>query len=394
MATTPATERLYYDDCYLKAFEATATVADDGRVYLDRTAFYPTSGGQPHDLGRINGQPVIDVIDEADGAVVHVMDAPISPGPVVCDVNWPRRYDHMQQHTAQHLLSAVFSELFSYPTVSFHLGPSVSTVELKVRDLSEKQIEEAEARANAIAAESRPVIISYDDAETVEGLRKPSSRAGKLRIITIEKLDRSACGGTHVRSTAELGPIQVRGIEKIRGNVRIEYVAGQRALRRAKQDYRIAATLSRSAAVGIDELPGFVGSLQARSAQAEKERRRLATELAQLQGRALYLDAQGSADGIKRMFLEVPSVDDAVRAKLQSFAGQGRAIAVAAGENPPGVAVACSIDSGVHAGNALRSALTAAGGSGGGSATLAQGSLPDRTVLQTLLASLGFDATG
>ena len=192
---TPATERLYYDDCYLTQFEAIATVAGEGRVYLDRTAFYPTSGGQPNDLGTIAGQPVSDVIDEAEGAIAHVTSTPLSPGPVVCNVNWQRRYDHMQQHTGQHLLSAVFSELFGYPTVSFHLGPNLSTIELKVRDLSGKQMDDAEARANAIAAEARPVTISYDNAETAEGLRKPSARTGKLRIVTIEDLDRSACGG-------------------------------------------------------------------------------------------------------------------------------------------------------------------------------------------------------
>jgi alanyl-tRNA synthetase len=392
--TPSATERLYYDDSYLTTFEASVIDSENSRVHLDRTAFYPTSGGQPHDLGTIGGKAVVDVVDEPEGRIAHVVSDSLPAGPVTCEVNWERRYDHMQQHSAQHLLSAVFVELFGYPTVSFHLGESLSTIELKVRDIPDKQMDEAEARANAVVREARPVTVSYTDAESAEGLRKPSARSGRLRIITIQDLDRSACGGTHVRSTAELGPIQIRGIEKIRGNVRIEYVAGDRALRRAGQDYRIAAALARGTSSGIDQLPEFVTALQARLAQAEKDRKRLLNELAQQQGSALYVATTASPDGVKRALLEVPAVDDAVRAKLQTFAMQGPAIAVAAGDDPAGVAIVCSPDAGMHAGNALKSVLSAAGGSGGGSATLAQGQLPDRSVLKAVLAMLGFELSG
>jgi alanyl-tRNA synthetase len=383
------TKRLYYDDCYLTQFEATVVAADAERLYLDSTAFYPTAGGQPHDLGTIGGLAVVDVVDEGE-RIAHVMAGTPTSETVACEVDWKRRYDHMQQHTGQHLLSAVFAELFEYQTLSFHLGPDVSTIELGAKDLSEEQIDRAETRANAIVCEARPVSIGYDDASSAAGLRKPSARSGELRIVTIEGLDRSACGGTHVRSTAELGPLQVRRTEKIRGNVRLEFVCGARALRRAKQDYRVAAALTRLTAAAIDDLPEYVASLRARCGQAEKDRQRLAAELARFQGGALRDATEPGNDGVKRVLLRVPSIDEAVRTKLQAFAAQGKALAVAAGESPSGVLVVCSPHSGVNAGAVLKSILATAGASGGGSATLAQGSLPNAGVLTGLALALGF----
>src|SRR5574338_55821 len=215
------TSRLYYTDSYLAAFDGRITElsADGRRVYLDRTAFYPTSGGQPFDLGSLGGAPVADVIDE-DERVAHVLATPLDTkhvgDAVHGEVEWRRRFDHMQQHTGQHLLSAVFSDLFGYETVSVHFGADRSSLDLDASSIVPAQLGEAERRANELVWENRPVSVSFEDSATVTGLRKAPPREGTLRVVTIAGVDRSACGGTHVRATGEIGAITLRGTERVR----------------------------------------------------------------------------------------------------------------------------------------------------------------------------------
>lgn len=385
------TERLYYNDPYLSAFDAVVLDSgSDGRTLtLDRTAFYPTSGGQPNDLGTIAGVPVTDVRDQ-DGTIVHITAEPVASGLANAEIDWRRRYDHMQQHTGQHLLSAVFVELLSAPTLSFHMGSEVSTVELGCANLSETGIDRVEDRANELARSGLSVTISYSEADAAEGLRKPSTRSGELRIISIDGIDRSACGGTHVRSTAELAPIHIRRTEKLRGNTRVEFVCGTRALVRSRRDYRIAAELARSLTSPLDELPRTVSNLRMRVTELEKERERLAASLARAEGTQLHRDVTLDADGFRRVFLDVPAIDDSVRSKLQAFAAQGKAIALAIGSEPAGVLLVCSPDAGVNAGPVLKEALSKAGGKGGGSQTMAQGTLPDPALIPDLKSRFGF----
>ena len=377
-----ATERLYYTDCYLSGFRASITErsADGCRVYLDRTAFYPASGGQPNDLGTLAGQNVLDVQDE-DGRIAHILAAPVEAAQVEGTVDWPRRYDHMQQHTGQHLLSAVLVELFGFQTVSFHMGIEVSTIELRTSEFTERHAEQAEERANQLVREARPVRIEFESADAVEGLRKPSQRSGTLRIIEIEGIDRSACGGTHVLSTAEVGPIQIRRQEKLRGNIRIEFVCGSRAVRRARQDFRIALELARHAAAPIDTLPEHYANLRHRLAEAGKERQRLAMELAKQEGAVLYAETPAGPDGLRRRVLQVPRIDESVRAKAQAFTAGGRSVLLIIGTEQGNVLLGCASDSGLNAGAILKQALSGAGGRGGGSATLAQGTLPEPAIV-------------
>ena len=159
------TERLYYTDAYLTRFSARVTRrAEDGRrITLDRTAFYPTSGGQPHDRGSLGGVPVVDVVSEDEG-IAHLLAEPLPSEEVEGMVDWPRRFDHMQQHTGQHLLSAVFADRFGYDTVSVHFGPDYATLDLSTEVVSPEQLREAEARANALITENRPVRVSFEDA--------------------------------------------------------------------------------------------------------------------------------------------------------------------------------------------------------------------------------------
>src|SRR5688572_4941777 len=210
------TSRLYYTDAYRTAFDARITeLSGDGhRVYLDQTAFYPTSGGQPFDLGSVGGAVVTDIIDEEE-RVAHVLAAPLA-GRAVGDavrgeIDWHRRFDHMQQHTGQHVLSAVFADLFGYETVSVHFGADRSSLDLDTGAIDAARLGDAERRANEIVWENRLVTVGFEDSATATGLRKPPPREGSLRIVTIEGVDRSACGGTHVRATGEIGAITLRG---------------------------------------------------------------------------------------------------------------------------------------------------------------------------------------
>ena len=219
------TERLYYADSWLTEFDAAVVgAAEDGRrVYLDRTAFYPTSGGQPFDTGELGGAAVVDVVDEGT-RIAHVLDSPLAArGRVHGSVDWDRRFDHMQQHTGQHVLSAVFEDLFGHATVSVHFGADYSTLDLDVAAVDAAKIAEAEAHANEIVLADRPVGVFFAEAGAVSGLRKPPPDRGLLRIVEISGIDRSACGGTHVRSTAQIGPILLGKLDRVRQNARIEH---------------------------------------------------------------------------------------------------------------------------------------------------------------------------
>jgi alanyl-tRNA synthetase len=382
------TERLYYDDCYLREFQAKVVdTTDNGtRVYLDRTAFYPTSGGQPFDLGTVGGAAVRDVIDE-DDRIAHVLDAPVAPGDVAARIDWERRFDHMQQHTGQHLLSAVLIELFDIPTVSFHMGAVTSTIEVAAPQIDPARMERAEERCAEIVAEARPVSISYEDSSVDLGLRKASARTGTLRIVSIDRLDRSACGGTHVRSTAEIGPVLLRKLEKIRGNVRIEFVCGMRAVRRARQDFRTLSEISRLVSVPSDEAPAIIAAQVEKAKSLEKVASRLAAELAKREGAELYAATAPDGEGVRRA-TQRGAIDDAMRARAQAFVLGSKSVFLAISENPPSVLLAASADSGVHAGDRVKAAVTSAGGRGGGNAGLAQGSLPDAKALENAVAQL------
>lgn len=386
------TERLYYVDPYLRSFQASLvrTADDRSTVYLDQSAFYPTSGGQPADLGWINGIPVVDVRDEGDWIAHHLQRPLDETGQVSAELDWLRRYDNMQQHTGQHLLSAVIESLFGFATVSVHMGAQISTVELETPQFSDEQAAAAEVRCGELIAAALPVKITFEDASEAAGLRKASERTGPLRIIEIAGVDRSACGGTHVKSTAELSLIQIRRREKVRNNTRLEFVAGTRALDRVRQDFRIAAELSRACTVTIDDLPAAVSSLRQRLIDAEKDRQRVSLELARRQGVDLYAACSEGAEGIRRTLLTPATLTDEARATAQAFAEGGKAIALVLTTDAPSVLVAAAADSGVHAGNLLKQILAAHGGKGGGSATVAQGSLAGAEGRQELQTALGF----
>jgi len=376
------TERLYYHDCYLREFKAKVVDSSDGgrRVYLDRTAFYPTSGGQPFDLGTLAGVAVREVIDE-DDRIGHLLEAPLGAATEAEGViDWSRRYDHMQQHTGQHLLSAVLEELFQIRTVSFHLGSEVSTIDVEAPALTAGQLERVEDRCAQIIAEARPVQITFEDAASDLELRKASTRTGTLRIVSIDNLDRSACGGTHVRTAAEIGSILTGKLEKIRGITRVEFVCGKRALRRAQADNRLVASIGRALSVPPEQTPQLLAALIEKNKSLEKTGQRLATELARREGLDLYTSTVPDANGI-RVTTQRGSIDDAMRARAQAFVAGAKSIFLAVCDQPPSLLLAASADSGIHAGERIKAAVTASGGRGGGNQQLGQGSVPDAAAL-------------
>ena len=387
------TDRLYYHDSYLVEFRARVLDASPERtkIYLDRTAFYPSSGGQPFDTGRLGDVAVTEVVDEGD-RIAHVLAGPLGEDEVAGAIDWQRRFDHMQQHTGQHLLSAVLIELFDAPTVSFHLGEEASSIDI-ARPLEAEQIRRAERRANEVVFENRPVSVSFENSSEDLGLRKPTEREGEVRIISIQDLDRSACGGTHVRATGEIGPILIRKLDRIRGNQRIEFVCGLRAVDRARADYDAISSIARTLSSGVDEAPALVNAQIEKLQESDKHRRRMATELAQAKGRELYVATAAGSDGLRRVERRVATLSDELRAEAQSFTAGEKSVFLAFADDPPAVLLAASKDSGIHAGEVLKAAIAKAGGRGGGSAGVAQGSFPSKDALDQFVRSFG-GATG
>ncbi|HKW99657.1 MAG TPA: alanyl-tRNA editing protein [Bryobacteraceae bacterium] len=384
------TERLYYTDSYLRQFRARVTDRTSGgrTVYLDRTAFYPTSGGQPHDTGSIAGAAVLDVVDEGE-RIAHHTERAVEADDVDCAVDWPRRFDHMQQHSGQHLLSAVFIEQFGIETCSFHLGEDVSTLDLETPAIDMEKVAAAERRANEVVWENRPIAVNYENAVSAGDLRKPSDRAGTLRIVSIHNLDRIACGGTHVRLTGEIGPILIRRLEKVRNTVRVEFLCGMRAVRRARADYNALSRIAQTFSAGIDETPVLAAAQVEAAREADRVCRKLNADLARYQGRELYDAAAPDSAGVRRVLRRLPkgALED-LRALAQSFTAQPKAVFIGAIDQPPSVLMAASADAGLDAGKTLQPLLAQAGGRGGGNARMAQGGAPTKEALETVLAAL------
>jgi alanyl-tRNA synthetase len=384
------TERLYYTDSYALDFEATVTdrAQDSRRVYLDRTAFYPASGGQPYDTGELGGVRVVDVIDEGD-RIAHLLDSRLEADRVSGQVDWPRRFDHMQQHTGQHLLSAIAADQLGYRTVAVHFGEQSSTLDLDAGSLSPEETQQIEEKANEIIVQNRPVEVGFEDAQLAQGLRKTPERAGTIRVITIRDLDRSACGGTHVRSTGEIGSLLIRKLERVRKGFRLEFLCGARANRRARADYNLITRLANDFSAAAEELPGLIARQRDDLKHASALIRDLEAKLDLSRARELYAAALPETTGLRRVTIREE------QAALESLRGLGQAVTsmplsvfVAAVANPPAVLLATSPDTGIDAGAMLKTLLASVGGRGGGSARLAQGMVPGRAQLEALMKSL------
>jgi alanyl-tRNA synthetase len=294
----------------------------------------------------------------------------------------------MQQHTGQHLLSAVFEDLYGAKTVSVHFGPESSTLDLDSELVARDQLIAVEARANAIVGEARPVTVSFEDASTAGGLRKASERTGTLRIVSIDGIDRSACGGTHVRSTSEIGAILLRSMERVRRATRVEFLCGGRSLRQARRDYESLGRVAAALSAAPSDVPSLVEAQADRLRDAENARRRLEKELAAFRVKERYEAAAPAANGVRTILIRDAASMEELKTIAQGAFALPRVVVVGALASPPSVLVAASEDSGVDAGRLLKERLAAVGGRGGGSPRLAQGSVPGSAAVDAVVAAL------
>jgi len=392
------TKRLYYDDPSQREFDASITRVErrDGRphVWLDRSAFYPTSGGQPFDTGTLGSHVVEEVREDDDGDVVHVLAAagagapePPDAGPLQAGaqvhgmIDWRRRFDHMQQHTGQHVLSAAIDRLFGVRTVSFHLGAATSTIDI-ARELSAREIGAAEDEANRVVWEDRPVAIRYASADEAARLplRKESLREGTLRLVDVHEFDLSACGGTHVSRTGAIGLIGVASWERFKGGQRLEFICGGRALDRFRllRDATIGSL--RLLSVLPADLPAGIERLQAEARDHKKAIAALQGELAAYRADALADEAEPHPRG--RLLLKAIDGDAAsLKTIASAIAARPDFAAVLISTTSSAViVVARGADVPLSAHEVVTALTKRFGGRGGGKADLAQaGGLMART---------------
>jgi alanyl-tRNA synthetase len=295
----------------------------------------------------------------------------------------------MQQHTGQHLLSAVIADRFGHETVSVHFGRDSSTLDLAAAALPQDRVAEVERLANRRVTENRPVTVEFEDAGRATGLRKPTDRQGTIRIVTIDGLDRSACGGTHVRATGEIGAILIRKVERVKQLMRLEFLCGERAIRRTRADADLLSGIAAVHSAAADELPALLDGQRADLKAAIAARRELEDAVAGFRARELYAsvapDARGRRVAIVR---EAQGPVERLRTLGQAYSALPAAVFIGMVESPPAVLVAAGTDAGMDAGKLLKAALEARGGRGGGNPRSAQGTVRDRADLEPVLASL------
>lgn len=393
------TQRLYYDDSYTTQF--TARIIErlevEGRpaVVLDRTYFYPTGGGQPCDLGLLNGISVLDVFPrESDHEIVHVLGAPIIAEIVSGAVDWARRFDHMQQHTGQHMLTQAFVSEAGANTVGFHLSPHSITIDLDAANLSTELVDLVEAYVNQIVQENRPVTARVVEPEEASQLgarirRIPGHLAtGGLRVIEIQDYDLTACGGTHVSHTGEIALIKVIKVENYKGGTRVEFVCGGRALNDYRQRYAVTSELAAEMTVGLADIPAAVGRLRADLKVAQSDLKRTKATLTELEAPALLSSAEAH-NGYRMIYHAFEDRDvGEVRALASKLTQQPGVIAVL-GVSGEKAMIFCARSADLHQdmNMVLQSALSSLGNArGGGRPDFAQGGGIPSTLEQMSLA--------
>ncbi len=330
------TRRDYLDDPYRRQFTATVVTClerrDGPAAVLAETCFYPEGGGQPADQGQLGPARVLDVQEEADGTIVHYLDRALAPGTHEAVIDWGRRFDHMQQHTGQHLLSRCFEILAGAGTVSFHLGSGEVTIDLDVTDLPPARITEVEELAHRVVFENRSVEAEeISAAEAVAlGVTCPPGVDGRVRVVTITDFDRNACGGTHVRATGEIGPVKVRRLERVRGKTRVGFLCGWRGLRDYAWKHEAMREMAALFTTGEHEVPGLVSNLVLGRRSLERRVRDLEVELATYRACALIDEARPVGDRGYRLISHL-SADglEATRALVTALVAASGVIALA-----------------------------------------------------------------
>jgi alanyl-tRNA synthetase len=391
------TKRLYYDHSDIHEFDSVVEeVAPDSSgqsrpgIILRETAFYPTSGGQVHDTGWLTFDDsqrvrVSEVADTEDGRVVHYLEAPVNPpqagAAIHGSIDLERRRDHMQQHTGQHVLSAAFIELYQMPTVSFHMGEDYCSIDLATPAVTAKQILGAEKRANEIVFENRPVRVRYVTRAEAEklGLRKlPPAERDELRLIEVADFDLSACGGTHVGSSGQIGSIALRKTEKVRQGTRVEFVCGARAVRMARRDNGALSEAAGLFSAQLWDVPEQIRKSLEESRQLRKLREDALEELAGLMAAAVLRDL-AETNG-RKIVVQTFADRDVAFAKLfaqkATRAGTPAVALVASTMEPAGIVFTQTPGGSADMGVLLKQVLSTVGGRGGGGRDFAQGGIP------------------
>ena len=379
------TERLYYDNAYLTEFDAIVTecTESDGKyiVRLDRSAFYPTSGGQPYDMGMLGGANILDVYVGEDHDVCHVVDAPLDTGARIHGkIDWARRFDHMQQHAGDHMIASALWRLLGGVTIGLHISHDVSTIDVAMPEgvtrISPEDIHRVEADVNERVRRDVPVRCWFPDAEELKTLplRKPPTVAEHVRVVAIGEDEMVACGGTHPATAGQLGLVKIVGVAPARGKMRVSFLAGSRAYRDYQSVYDIAHAAAGQLSTSVENLPAHVAALQESLKRAEFELNRLRRDSA-------VNEIQNS---------ELPTLESGVRVAARMLTGDGNLIKDVASQliKAPGLAVllgaevepgravfvfARSQDVDLHMGQLLSRAAKPLGGKGGGRPDFAQG---------------------
>jgi alanyl-tRNA synthetase len=393
------TYRLYYDDSFLQNFTARVVsclpvepfsdasgTRHAWEVLLDRTAFYPNSGGQPYDLGKLGEAHVLDVRDEGDN-IAHIVDQELATGSVDGCVDWPRRFDHMQQHSGQHLLSAMFLERYGMPTVSFHLGVKLCTIDLRGPEPSPDVLHGAQRAANAVIFHDRPIHVRYGTADQLArlGARKEVDRQGILRAIEIEAVDLQPCGGTHVKSTGQIGLVLIRRWMKVRQDWRVEFVCGGRAESNATGDFRLLRDISDRLGCSPEEAPSAIEKALGDRELSFKSLRVTLQQLAESRSK-LMIAAAVAANGIRCVSAVLREENSELLPPLATeLARNDKTIALLIHE-PTGLLVfAQSPDSGKDLSAALQRVLASIPGKGGGTRDFVRAKLAEPSQSNTAL---------
>lgn len=373
------TKKLFHEDAYRTEFSAQvlscAPAGEAWDVILDQTAFYAEAGGQPSDSGRLGGRTVLAVSERNDGTIIHTVDGPLQ-GEVSGQIDWQRRLDHMEQHTAQHLLSGAFEQLFDAETLSWHLGSDATTVDLSLEALTPEQAEQIEWECNRIIRAGLPVVTHLTDDTGVSRfpLRKVPTVTGEIRVVEIGGYDWSACAGTHVRSTGELGLLKIKSWERYKKSIRVSFLAGQRALTDYLALDRLTRDLCRGLSIGVSDLPKHVERTQDELTALRKRMRTLQEQILEHEAQDLLKGAHrvGNARVVRQVFAGRPVEE--LKLLAAKVAAHNSAVAVFGTRGAmPQIILHRSVDLRIDVGQAIKQVLPLIDGRGGGSPIQAQG---------------------
>jgi alanyl-tRNA synthetase len=376
------TKRIYYDDAFAKEFGASVEACDEKegawRVILNETAFYPTSGGQPNDLGTIGEARVLDVVDEGD-EIIHVVDRAVH-GIVTGKIDWIRRFDHMQQHTGQHLLSAALLKEFGLETISFHLGEEICAIDVRGAEPSAPTLLATEKAVNEAIFEDRAVKVLYATLEELRGLgvRKEVDREGTLRAIEIQGVELQPCGGTHVARTGQIGIIQLRRCSKIRQDWRLEFLCGRRVVKAARADYETRKTAAEKLKCSTEEVVAMLDKALMERETNHKSAKERGEKLAAFEAEKMVEETPPRTDGVRVVAHVFEGVEaNYVLLLAPAIAAHEKTIALIARSECGHVFFGQGPGVGRDMNGLLKKVLEQVSGKGGGTKDFARGGLKD-----------------